>query len=227
MSLRDPVILAEDLTLSYGTTKALTGASLSVLPGEVLVLTGKSGSGKTSLLYCLSGIVRPDSGRVMYGDHDIVSLGDDELSRLRREDFGFVFQFGELVPELSITENVELPLRLAGMHRRPARARSEELLASLDISEVADKRPSEVSGGQAQRAAVARALVHRPSVIFADEPTGALDAENRAKVLEAFLALARTEGTAVILVTHEEDVASAGDRRVMVSDGRITEPAAR
>jgi putative ABC transport system ATP-binding protein len=200
---------------------ALAGASIEVVPGEVLVLIGKSGSGKTSLLYCLSGIIRADRGVVRYREASINQMDDDERSRLRREDFGFVFQFGELVPELSLLENVALPLRLRGMKRRPASDEALLMLSRLDIAQEAGKRPAEVSGGQAQRAAVARALVHRPGIVFADEPTGALDVENRERVLDAFLSVAKEDGASVIVVTHEDDIAAAADRVAEMSDGRI------
>jgi putative ABC transport system ATP-binding protein len=216
------VITARELHLSYGKTVALAGASVDVREGEILVLTGKSGSGKSSLLYCLAGVLKPDRGQLEYEGASVIDMSDDEVSALRRSEFGFVFQFGELVPELTIQENVGLPLRLNGT-RRGTGARVDELLHVLGIEELKRKRPAEVSGGQAQRAAIARALIHRPRVVFADEPTGALDTENSQVVLRQFLDLARTHKVAIVLVTHEPAVAELADRHLELRDGRVLE----
>lgn len=213
-------LCARDVHLSYGRTVALAGASLDIVAGEVVALSGRSGSGKSSLLYCLAGMQRPTSGSVRYGDQDLTTLRGTSLSALRRRDFGFVFQFGELVPELTLAENVSLPLRLNGARGATVRTQVSALLDELGIADVAEMRPTEVSGGQAQRAAVARALVHRPRVVFADEPTGSLDSDNGALVLSKFVALARDNGTAVVLVTHDPDVAAIADRELRVVDGR-------
>lgn len=226
MGIRDsnqPLIQASDLKLSYGPTVALRGVDLEVQPGEVLGLLGRSGSGKTSLLYCLAGILQPDSGRVRFGSIDLTSLDDEETSALRRQKFGFVFQFGELIPELTLSDNVALPLWMNGVARGEARSRAKEILGRLGIDEVADKRPGEVSGGQAQRAAIARALVHSPTVVFADEPTGALDEDNSDLVLHELITLAKDSGAAVLIVTHEARIASACDRTAEVADGRVVQ----
>ncbi|MEW2378774.1 ABC transporter ATP-binding protein [Micromonospora sp. NPDC047812] len=215
-----PLLLAEDLHRSFGPTRALAGASMRVHPGEVLAVMGSSGSGKSTLLHCLAGITRPDSGRVHYAGRDLTALSDAERSALRREEFGFVFQFGQLVPELTCLENVALPLRLARVGRREAERRAAEWLDRLEVAEVAGKRPGEVSGGQGQRVAVARALVTRPRVVFADEPTGALDSLNGERVMRLLTAAARDTGAAVVLVTHEARVAAYSDREVVVRDGR-------
>ncbi|MGC5333207.1 ABC transporter ATP-binding protein [Micromonospora sp. DT62] len=215
-----PLLLAEDLHRSFGPTRALAGASMRVHPGEVLAVMGSSGSGKSTLLHCLAGIARPDSGRVLYAGRDLATLSDAERSALRREEFGFVFQFGQLVPELTCLENVALPLRLGRVGRREAERRAAEWLDRLEVVEVAGKRPGEVSGGQGQRVAVARALVTRPRVIFADEPTGALDSLNGERVMRLLTAAARDTGAAVVLVTHEARVAAYSDREVVVRDGR-------
>ncbi|MGK5523088.1 ABC transporter ATP-binding protein [Micromonospora sp. URMC 107] len=215
-----PLLEAEDLHRSFGPTRALAGASLRVHPGEVLAVMGSSGSGKSTLLHCLAGIVRPDSGRVRYAGRDLTALGDAERSALRRQEFGFVFQFGQLVPELTCLENVALPLRLGRVGRREAERRAAEWLERLEVAEVAGKRPGEVSGGQGQRVAVARALVTRPRVVFADEPTGALDSLNGERVMRLLTAAARESGAAVVLVTHEARVAAYSDREVVVRDGR-------
>lgn len=217
----ESLLVAEGLRLTYGPTVALAGASIVLGAGDTIGVTGRSGSGKSSLLYCLAGIVRPDAGRVTYAGRSLSTCDDDELSEIRRRDFGFVFQFGELVPELSLHENVSLPLRLNRVGRAATRERTQEIVETLGIADCAHKRPGEVSGGQAQRAAVARALVHRPRVIFADEPTGSLDSENSEKVLNAFIDLARARGTTVVLVTHEPAIAAICDRHVDVVDGRV------
>ncbi|MFD9289059.1 ABC transporter ATP-binding protein [Streptomyces sp. NPDC060030] len=214
------LLAAHDLHKVYGSTPALDGASFSVHPGEVVAVMGPSGSGKSTLLHCLAGIVTPDSGTVTYGGRELSAMSDAERSALRRSDFGFVFQFGQLVPELTCVENVALPLRLDGVKRKEAERTAREWMERLEVENVAAQRPGEVSGGQGQRVAVARALVATPRVIFADEPTGALDSLNGERVMELLTESARTAGTAVVLVTHEARVAAYSDRDVVVRDGR-------
>ncbi|WP_328536962.1 ABC transporter ATP-binding protein [Streptomyces sp. NBC_00344] len=211
---------AVDLHKAYGPTPALDGASFSVHPGEIVAVMGPSGSGKSTLLHCLAGIVRPDSGSITYSGRELTSMPDAERSALRRSDFGFVFQFGQLVPELTCTENVALPLRLNGIKRKAAEHRALEWMDRLEVSALGHKRPGEVSGGQGQRVAVARSLVTEPRVIFADEPTGALDSLNGERVMELFTQAARSTNAAVVLVTHEARVAAYSDREIVVRDGR-------
>ncbi|GLF94414.1 ABC transporter ATP-binding protein [Streptomyces yaizuensis] len=218
------LLSAEGLRKSFGRTTALDGADFSIHPGEVVAVLGPSGSGKSTLLHCLAGIVAPDAGTVRYDGRELSTRPDAERSALRRTEFGFVFQFGQLVPELSCTENVALPLRLAGVRRRAAERTAAEWLERLEVAEVGDQRPGEVSGGQGQRVAVARALVTSPRVIFADEPTGALDSYSGERVMELLTEAARSLNTAVVLVTHEPRVAAYSDREVVVRDGRIREP---
>ncbi|MEV6671455.1 ABC transporter ATP-binding protein [Streptomyces sp. NPDC051162] len=213
------LLAATGLHKAYGPTPALAGADFSVHPGEVVAVMGPSGSGKSTLLHCLAGILRPDSGTVRYGARELSELSDSERSALRRGEFGFVFQFGRLVPELTCAENVALPLRLNGMKRKKAEAAALEWLERLEVTEVRGKRPGEVSGGQGQRVAVARALVTRPRVIFADEPTGALDSLNGERVMQLLTQAARETRAAVVLVTHEARVAAYSDREVVVRDG--------
>jgi len=215
-----PVLTGIDLHKAFGATAALRGASLTVGAGEVVAVMGPSGSGKSTLLHCLAGILRPDAGLVRYRDVDVTGLSDAGRSALRRRDFGSVFQFGQLVPELTCLQNVALPLRLARTGRREAERAAAEWLERLDVADVAGKRPGETSGGQGQRVAVARALVGRPAVVFADEPTGALDSLNGERVMELMVDTARGTGTAVVLVTHEPRVAAYADREVVVRDGR-------
>ncbi|MFI5845341.1 ABC transporter ATP-binding protein [Catenuloplanes sp. NPDC051500] len=217
------LLTAHDLHLSFGPTTALDGASLTVRAGEVLALMGPSGSGKSTLLHCLAGILTPESGRVLFDGDDLAAMSDTARSELRRTRFGFVFQFGQLVPELTCLENVALPLRLCGVRRREARVAAASWLERLEVDDVAGKRPGQVSGGQGQRVAVARALVTRPRVIFADEPTGALDSLNGERVMTLFTGAARETGAAVVLVTHEARVAAYSDREAVVRDGRVRE----
>jgi putative ABC transport system ATP-binding protein len=213
------VLEAEGLSKSFGPTAALRGAALAVEAGEIVAIVGASGSGKSTLLHCLAGIVRPDAGSVRYRGTDLTRMSDGDRSRLRRAEFGFVFQFGHLVPELTCLENVALPLRLAGVRRRDAEARARDWLDHVQVEQVAGSLPGDVSGGQAQRVAVARALVGAPSVVFADEPTGALDSLNGERVLQLLTSAARESGAAVLLVTHEARVAAYADREVTVRDG--------
>ncbi|MEH1127896.1 ABC transporter ATP-binding protein [Micromonospora sp. CPCC 206061] len=215
------LLVADGLHKAFGATPALDGASMSVNAGEVLAVMGPSGSGKSTLLHCLAGIVRPDSGQVRYEGRELTTMPDRERSALRRGQFGFVFQFGQLVPELTCLENVALPLRMERVRRREAERRAMEWLERLEVTDVARKRPGEVSGGQGQRVAVARALVTKPRVIFADEPTGSLDSLNGERVMRLLTRAARESHAAVVLVTHEARVASYSDREVVVRDGRV------
>ncbi|MBT2899614.1 MULTISPECIES: ABC transporter ATP-binding protein [unclassified Streptomyces] len=214
------LLAAHDLRKAYGSTPALDGASFSVHPGEVVAVMGPSGSGKSTLLHCLAGIITPDSGTITYAGRELSAMSDAERSALRRSDFGFVFQFGQLVPELTCVENVALPLRLNGVKRKAAERTALEWMERLEVDDLGTKRPGEVSGGQGQRVAVARALAASPKVIFADEPTGALDSLNGERVMELLTEAARSANVAVVLVTHEARVAAYSDRDVTVRDGR-------
>ncbi len=220
MSTTENLMEAVDLHKAYGPTPALDGADFGIRAGEVVAVMGPSGSGKSTLLHCLAGIVRPDSGSVLYRGRDLTAMSDAERSALRRGEFGFVFQFGQLVPELTCVENVALPLRLNGTRRKEAEARAGEWLARLEVDDLAGKRPGEISGGQGQRVAVARALVTGPRVVFADEPTGALDSLNGERVMRMLTDAARDTNAAVVLVTHEARVAAYSDREVVVRDGK-------
>jgi putative ABC transport system ATP-binding protein len=215
-----PLLACDELVKSFGATAALNGASLALAAGEIVAVMGPSGSGKSTLLHCAAGILVPDAGRVVYDGSAIGAASDARRSELRRTEFGFVFQFGRLVPELSCRENVALRLRLSGVRRREAARRADEWLDRLEVTDVAQKIPGEISGGQGQRVAVARALVTRPRAVFADEPTGALDSLNGERVMQLLTVAARETKAAIVLVTHEPRVAAYADREVIVRDGR-------
>ncbi|MFJ3959812.1 ABC transporter ATP-binding protein [Streptomyces sp. NPDC090036] len=214
------LLAATDLRKAYGPTHALDGAEFSIHPGEVVAVMGPSGSGKSTLLHCLAGIVTPDSGSITYAGRELTAMNDAERSELRRTEFGFVFQFGQLVPELTCVENVALPLRLTGVKRKEAERTALDWMERLQVEDLGAKRPGEISGGQGQRVAVARALVTRPRVIFADEPTGALDSLNGELVMQLLTEAARSASSALVVVTHEARVAAYSDREIVVRDGK-------
>jgi putative ABC transport system ATP-binding protein len=220
------ILEARDLVLSFGETPALRGASLSVKRGEVVAVMGPSGSGKSTLLHCLAGILIPDSGEVHFDGQRLDVMREAKRSSLRRDRFGFVFQFGQLVPELTAEENVALPLLLGGTHREEALREARNWFERLDLEGMERHRTGEMSGGQAQRVALARGLVTHPDVLFADEPTGSLDSLNGERVMDLLTSSARAQGSTVILVTHEPRVAAYADREVIVRDGRVTTAAA-
>lgn len=217
-----PLIAARDVVLSFGTTPALRGATLSADAGEVLAVMGPSGSGKTTLLHCLAGILTPATGEIHFAGRRIDTLGEKDRSVLRRERFGFVFQFGQLVPELTAEENVALPLLLGGARRTSALKEARGWFGRLGLDGLEGRRSGELSGGQAQRVALARGLVARPEILFADEPTGSLDSLTGEQVMDLLVAAAREQGTTVVVVTHEPRVAAYADREVVVRDGRAS-----
>ena len=219
--MTDIILSADRLVKRFGQTEALRGIDIAVERGEILAILGPSGSGKSTLLHCLAGILPADGGSVVFDGRRIDQLGEAERSQLRRTAFGFVFQFGQLLPELPAAENVALPLLLDGVSRHEAVERSEQALASVGIGALATALPGAMSGGEAQRVAVARALVARPRVVFADEPTGSLDSHNGNLVMERFTDLVREGGTTLIVITHEPRVAAYADREVIVRDGLI------
>ncbi|MBB5895197.1 ABC transporter ATP-binding protein [Kutzneria kofuensis] len=209
------------LTKKYGGVHALDGVDITIQAGEVLAVIGPSGSGKTSLLHVLSGILRPDGGDVFLDGQSVGTLSESARSELRRTAFGFVFQSGMLVAELTAEENAALPLLLAGVPRHQAVSTARDWLAKLGLAGLGQRRPGEMSGGQAQRVAIARALAHRPRVIFADEPTGALDTRTGQDMMSALLTSAEESGAAVVVVTHDAAIAGRARRVVELTDGRI------
>ncbi|WP_245155124.1 ABC transporter ATP-binding protein [Nocardioides sp. 1609] len=202
-------------------TAALRGVSLSLQAGSLTAVVGQSGSGKSTLLHCAAGLDRPTRGAVVIGGHDISALSDDDLTRFRRDHIGFVFQAYNLVGHLSVRDNIELPLILAGRGADPDWA--AHLVERMDLRALLDRLPGELSGGQAQRVAIARALITRPTVVFADEPTGALDSATGAAVLGLLRDTARDLGQTVVIVTHDSRVAAAAEQVLVLSDGLLVD----
>ena len=212
---------ATGLVKTYSSVHALAGVDITIGAGELVAIMGPSGSGKSTLLHVLSGILLPDAGEVRLGDAVVTALKDSGRSKLRREQFGFVFQDGQLVPELTARENVALPLLASGASRGRAMRAADEWLMRLGVGEQKRKRPGEMSGGQAQRVAIARSMVANPSIIFADEPTGALDQATGHEVMQVLSTTAKMNGTTLVVVTHDLKVASWTDRLVEIRDGLI------
>jgi putative ABC transport system ATP-binding protein len=219
--MSDELLEAHGVWKVFGRTEALRGVSLSIAEGEVVAITGPSGSGKSTLLLCLATVLRPDAGDVVYAGQPLGALSESDRTLLRRRQFGIVLQFGQLVPELTAVQNVTLPLLLE-RHNKTAAVRSARgWLERLGAGAVMDARPGEMSGGEAQRVAIARALVTGPRLIFADEPTGALDTVNGEEVLSVLLTAARASYATVVLVTHDNRVAASADREIVLRDGAI------
>jgi putative ABC transport system ATP-binding protein len=221
MDAAAPVLVARDVTKRFGDDHALRGISLSLGAGEVVAVVGPSGCGKSTLLHCLAGVLPVDGGTITYAGKELGRRSPTALADLRRTEFGFVFQSGQLVPELRAVDNVVLPLLLNGVRRPEATARAAELLDRLGVGHLAKRRPGGMSGGQAQRVAIARALVTGPRVVLADEPTGALDSATGAEVMEHLVGLAAEHGVALVVVTHDREVAARAHRRIHLRDGRI------
>ncbi|GAA4058813.1 ABC transporter ATP-binding protein [Streptomyces shaanxiensis] len=216
------VLAGYGLVKKYGPTTALAGVDVEVRERDSLAIMGPSGSGKSTLLHTLAGIIRPDGGEVLLRGERVDRLSENKLSDLRRKRFGFVFQFGQLLPELPAEENVALPLMLEGIPRKQAVARARRWFAPLGLEGLEQRRPGQLSGGQAQRVAIARALVAEPDVVFADEPTGALDQRTSEEVVQLLTSVTRASGAALVMVTHDADVAAHCDRILQVRDGRIS-----
>jgi putative ABC transport system ATP-binding protein len=218
---RSPVLASTALVKHYGTTTALAGVSLALHAGTSTAVMGPSGSGKSTLLHCLAGFTRADEGEVHLDGHRIDRLGERASSRLRRERFGFVFQSDQLLPELPAIENVALPLMLGGTSRRRAVHRAARWFAPLGLEGMEHRRPGQLSGGQLQRVAIARALVVTPTVVFADEPTAALDRATGRATMTVLTEACRDAGAALLVVTHDPEVAATCDRTVHMRDGHV------
>jgi putative ABC transport system ATP-binding protein len=215
------VLVGRALTKRFGQTVALGGVDIAVRAGEAVAIMGPSGSGKSTLLHCLAGIMKPDAGEVHLLGRRIDAMGERKRSALRRTRFGFVFQFGQLLPELPAEENVALPLMLGGVSRAQAVRQAREWFAPLGLQTMENRRPGELSGGQAQRVAIARALVSKPAVVFADEPTGALDQRTGHDTMRLLVEATRRNDASLIVVTHDPNVAGWCDRTVEVRDGLL------
>lgn len=224
--MNTPVLHAQSLTKTFGTTTALAGVDLIVGRGESVAIMGASGSGKTTLLHVLAGITPPDAGSVHYAPAhgapvDITTRNERERSKLRRESFGFVFQQGLLIPELTAIENIALALMINGTSRRVALEHAAGWMASLGLAGMEERRIGELSGGQAQRVAIARAQVTGAELVFADEPTGALDSQTSNEVMDALLWSTTGQGRTLLVVTHDSEVAARCSRTVHVRDGHV------
>ena len=215
------VLHLNDVTKDFGGAPVLSGITLDINAGETVAIMGPSGSGKSTLLHCMSGVLTPTSGQVLFKDAVLSDASDAARSRTRLADFGFVFQDHQLLPELSALDNVALPAMLNGTSRSKARAKAQELLNQLGLGSMVDRRPGQVSGGQAQRIAIARALVTSTAVIFADEPTGALDQATGHEVMQLLTAVVQRTGAALVMVTHDSRVADWMERRIEIRDGII------
>ena len=215
------MIKVESLQKSYGTLKVLKGINLEVADSSVVTIVGASGAGKSTLLHLIGTLDRPDGGRVLVDDTDLYKLSDNELAEFRNRNIGFVFQFHHLLPEFTAVENVALPAMIAGATKTEAMKRAGKLLDYLKLSERATHKPSQLSGGEQQRVAVARALVNNPKLILADEPSGNLDTENARKLHQLFFDLRDRFGQTFVVVTHNTELAQMADRTITMQDGVI------
>ena len=216
-----------DITKSFPQQRVLEGISLTVGDGESVAIMGPSGSGKSTLLHCMSGVLVPDQGEVLFDGRDVAAMSDAERSRLRLEHFGFIFQDGQLLPELTATENVALPQIMRGVSRSQAHNDAVDMLTRLGLGAYVDRYPGQLSGGQGQRVAIARALAGPPSVVFADEPTAALDQATGHEVMQQIVAVCQKFGVTLVVVTHDPKIADWCSRRVEIRDGLIHSEVAR
>lgn len=217
------MLQARNLTRSYGTLTVLDGIDLTIDAGRITSIVGPSGAGKTTLLQILGTLDRPDSGSVMYDGVEVSRMGDKALSAFRNSNIGFVFQFHALLPEFTVLENVAMPAMIGGIRRRDAESAARKLIDYLGLEARMTHRPAQLSGGECQRVAVARALVNKPAIVFADEPTGSLDSANRAELQQLFATLRDELSQTFVIVTHDMTLARSSDRIITLSDGRITD----
>jgi putative ABC transport system ATP-binding protein len=214
-------ITLDSVCKAYGTQVVLDKASASIASGEFIAVIGRSGSGKSTLLKLIGGLSTADSGSIRHGEHNLAQMSEAELTLFRRRELGFVFQFFNLVPTLSVSENVRLPLALNRIAKRIAERRSGELLERLGLSACADRLPDELSGGEQQRVAIARALAHEPSLVITDEPTGNLDIDTADEVLGLLIESCRDHAATLIMATHSREAASRADRILRIVNGRV------
>lgn len=215
------MIQLQDITKSFGTLQVLRGINLQIEKGEVVAIVGPSGAGKTTLLQIMGTLDKPDTGKVLIQGKDVFRLSGSKLSKFRNEHIGFVFQFHQLLPEFTALENIMIPALIGGAGKGEARKRALELLEFMKLTERADHKPSELSGGERQRVAVARALVNKPDVVFADEPSGSLDSQNKEELHRLFFELRDQMGQTFVIVTHDESLAAMADRTIHICDGVI------
>ena len=217
------ILSIRDIHKSFGTLEVLKGIDTDIARGEMVSIVGASGAGKTTLLQVMGTLLRPDAGTITLGDTDVTRLSDTALSRFRNRHIGFIFQFHQLLPEFTALENVMLPALIAGESKRAAAARAAELLEFMGLTARAEHKPAELSGGEQQRVAAARALTNRPDIVFADEPTGSLDTHNRSELQALFFRLREELGQTFVIVTHDEQFAAQTDRCIRLADGRVVE----
>ena len=215
------MIQLQNITKSFGTLQVLRGINLQIERGEVVAIVGPSGAGKTTLLQIMGTLDKPDSGQVLIQDQDVFRLSGSKLSKFRNQHIGFVFQFHQLLPEFTALENIMIPAMIGGVGKAEARKRALELLGFMKLTDRADHKPNELSGGEKQRVAVARALVNKPDVVFADEPSGSLDTQNKEELHRLFFELRDKMGQTFVIVTHDEALAAMADRTIHICDGVI------
>ena len=213
----------KEVTKSFGNLQVLKGINLHINKGEMVSIVGPSGAGKTTLLQIIGTLDKPDSGNIIIEGTDVSHLSTKKLSEFRNQHIGFVFQFHQLLPEFTAIENIMIPAFIAGVSRNKAKERAEELLALMGLSDRADHKPNQLSGGEKQRVAVARALVNNPAVVLADEPSGSLDSKNKAELHQLFFELRDKLGQTFVIVTHDEELAKLTDRTIHMKDGVISE----
>lgn len=215
------MILAKDIHKQFDSLHVLKGVSLEIAKGEIVAIVGPSGAGKTTLLQILGTLDRPDSGEVRIDETDILQLSDSKMAAFRNRDIGFIFQFHQLLPEFTALENVMMPALIAGADTKKTKQSARQLLDELGLSERYEHKPSELSGGEKQRVAVARALINNPSVILADEPSGSLDSQSKEELHKLLFSLREKRGLTIVIVTHDKDLALLSDRIIEMKDGRI------
>ena len=217
------ILSIRNIHKSFGALEVLKGIDTDIARGEMVSIVGASGAGKTTLLQVMGTLLRPDEGSITLADTDVTRLGDAALSRFRNQHIGFIFQFHQLLPEFTALENVMLPALIAGQSKRAAATRAAELLDFMGLTARAEHKPTELSGGEQQRVAAARALTNRPDIVFADEPTGSLDTHNRSELQALFFRLRRELNQTFVIVTHDEQFAAQTDRCIRLADGRVVD----
>ncbi len=217
------ILSIRNIHKSFGALEVLKGIDTDIARGEIVSIVGASGAGKTTLLQVMGTLLRPDEGSITLADTDVTRLGDAALSRFRNQHIGFIFQFHQLLPEFTALENVMLPALIAGQSKRDAANRAAELLEFMGLTARAEHKPTELSGGEQQRVAAARALTNRPDIVFADEPTGSLDTHNRSELQALFFRLRRELNQTFVIVTHDEKFAAQTDRCIRLADGRVVD----